>query len=108
MKPELHFINFFKKRSRNSSVSIDTILRPGGRDSVPDGLNDGLFSPRYRVQTGSGAHPTSYPVATRGFSPGVKRPVRETDQSLPSGAEVKNAFSYISAPSIRLHDVVLN
>jgi hypothetical protein len=25
-----------------------------------------LFSPRYRVQTGSGAHPTIYPVGTGG------------------------------------------
>jgi hypothetical protein len=38
---------------------------------------------------------------------GVKRPGREADQSPPSSAEVKNAWSYTSAPPIRLHGVVL-
>jgi hypothetical protein len=39
---------------------------------------------------------------------GVKRPGRETDNSPPSSAEVKNAWSYNSTPPIRLHDVVLS
>jgi hypothetical protein len=38
---------------------------------------------------------------------GVKRLGREADQSPPSSAEVKNAWSYTSTPSIRLHGVVL-
>jgi hypothetical protein len=29
----------------------------------------GNFSPHYRVQTGSGAHPASYPMGTRGTFP---------------------------------------
>jgi hypothetical protein len=33
------------------------------------------------------------------FPPGVKRPKREADHSPPSGAEVKNAWSYISTSS---------
>jgi hypothetical protein len=33
----------------------------------------------------------------------VKRPGREADHSLPSSAEVKNAWSYTSTPPIRLH-----
>jgi hypothetical protein len=37
---------------------------------VPAGA--GNFSLHHRVQTGSGAHPASYPVGTRGFSPGSK------------------------------------
>jgi hypothetical protein len=37
----------------------------------------------YSVQTGSGAHPASYPW-------GVKRPGRDADHSPPSSAEVKN------------------
>jgi hypothetical protein len=36
------------------------------------------ISLHYRVQTGSGAHPASYPVGTRGSFPGLKRPRRET------------------------------
>jgi hypothetical protein len=42
------------------------------------------------------------------LSLGVKRPGRETGHSPPSSAEVKNAWSYTSTLSIRLHGVVLN
>jgi hypothetical protein len=38
---------------------------------------------------------------------GVKRPGHEADHSPPSSAEVKNAWSYTSAPPIRLHGVVI-
>jgi len=36
------------------------------------------------------------------------RPGREADHSLPSSAEVKNAWSYTSTPPIHLHGVVLS
>jgi hypothetical protein len=49
------------------------------------------FSFRHRVQTDSGAHPTSYLLGSVGFSLGVKWPGREADHSLPSATEVKNA-----------------
>jgi hypothetical protein len=39
---------------------------------------------------------------------GVKRPGREADHSLPSNADVKNAWSYTSTPPVRLHIVVLS
>jgi hypothetical protein len=42
------------------------------------------------------------------LSLGVKRPRREADHSFLSSAEVKNAWSYTSAPPIRLHGVVLS
>jgi hypothetical protein len=43
------------------------------------------------VQTGSGAHPASYPMGTGGSFPGVKaRPGRDADHSPRSSAEVKN------------------
>jgi hypothetical protein len=32
----------------------------------------GNFSPHYRVQTGSAAHPASYPMDTKGSFPGSK------------------------------------
>jgi hypothetical protein len=48
------------------------------------------FSSSLCVQTGSGAHPASYPVGTGGSFPGVKaRPGRDADHSLPSSDEVK-------------------
>jgi hypothetical protein len=59
--------------------------RPGygldERRSVPRSGNDGIFSLRYRVQTGSEAHPASCPMRTGAVSPGVKRPAREADHS---------------------------
>jgi hypothetical protein len=39
---------------------------------------------------------------------GVKRPAREADHSLPSSAEIKNEWNYMSTPSIRLHGAVLS
>jgi hypothetical protein len=53
---------------------------------------DFLF--RYRLQTGSGAHPASCPKGT----PEVKQPGREADHSSPPSAEVKNAWSCTSFP----------
>jgi hypothetical protein len=50
------------------------------------------------VQTGTGAHPASYTMVTGDFSPGVKRPGRETDHSPPASAEVKNMWIYTSIP----------
>jgi hypothetical protein len=42
------------------------------------------------VQAGSGAHTAHYSMVTEGSYPGVKRQGRETDNSTPSSAEVKN------------------
>jgi hypothetical protein len=39
---------------------------------------------------------------------GIKRPESEADHPPPSSAEVKNAWSYTSAPTIRLHSVVIS
>jgi hypothetical protein len=55
----------------------------------PTGAQD--FSSSPCVQTGSGAHPASYPKDTGGSFPGGKAwPGRVTDHSPPSSAEVKN------------------
>jgi hypothetical protein len=66
------------------------------------------ISLHHRVQNGSGAHPTSYPMGIRGSFPGVKRPGREADHSPPSRAKVKNAWSYTSTLPIRLHGMMLS
>jgi hypothetical protein len=48
------------------------------------------FSSSLCVQTGSGAHPASYPIGTGGRFPGGKvRPERDADHSPQSRAEVK-------------------
>jgi hypothetical protein len=55
----------------------------------PAGAKD--FSSNLRVQTASGAHPASCPIATGGLFPGGKaRPGRDGDNSPPSIAEVMN------------------
>jgi hypothetical protein len=68
----------------------------------------GNFSLRFRVQTGSGDHPTQPIQWVLGIlSLGVKRPGREADHSIPSSAEVKEFMDpYLCSP-LRLHGVVL-
>jgi len=63
-------------------IIIIIILRTV-RGSNPGGAR--LSAP---VQTGPGAHPTSYKIGTGSF-PGVKRPGRGVDHPSPTSAEVK-------------------
>jgi hypothetical protein len=94
-------------RSRNSSVSIVTRLwagRPGFYYRQGQGLI--LFTTASR----HALWPTQPPIqcVLWDLSPGVKWPRREADHSLPSRAEVKNAWRYTSTSLIRFYDVVLN
>jgi hypothetical protein len=57
------------------------------------------FSLLYVVQTGSEAHPASYPIVTGSTFPGVKRPAREADHSPPTSADVKKTWVYTSTPT---------
>jgi hypothetical protein len=66
------------------------------------------FSLLHVVQTGSGVHPTSYPMSKGAFSLGVKRPRREADHSPPDSAEVRKMWIYTSTSPYAPHDVVLN
>jgi hypothetical protein len=56
------------------------------------------FSLIHVIQTGSGAHPASYPMGTGALPPGVKRPKREADHSPPNSVEVKKTWVYTSTP----------
>jgi hypothetical protein len=59
--------------SRDSSVGIALsygLDDPGSRVLFPAGAGD--FSLHQHVQNGSGAHPASYPMGTRGFFLGDK------------------------------------
>jgi hypothetical protein len=75
--------------SRDSSDGIATGY---GLDDQVIGVRfptgDGNFSLHHRVQTGSGAHPASYPMGNGVSSPGVKRPGREADHSPPSNVKL--------------------
>jgi hypothetical protein len=79
-----------RKIKGTPSVSSDSIVSDYGLDdrgSIPGRAED--FSSSPCVQTGSGAHPTSYPMGTGGPFPGGKvRPGRDADHSPPSSAEV--------------------
>jgi hypothetical protein len=82
--------------------------------AVGYGLDDRELESRQRLgiflftTTVWGAHPASYPVGIRGSFPGCKAAGDEADHSPPSSTEVKNAWSYTSIPSVRLHGMVLS
>jgi hypothetical protein len=104
-----NILKVIKLENCDSSVGIALsygLEDRGSRVRFPAGA--GNFSLHHRVQNGSGAHPASYPMGSRGSSLGVKRPGRETDHSPPSSAEVKECVElYLHSP-IRLHGVVLS
>jgi len=66
--------------------------------SIPSRGNDGIFSLSHLIWTSSEAHPASYSMGTRVFTPHIKQPGHEADHSPQSSAEVKNAGSYTSTP----------
>jgi hypothetical protein len=68
--------------------------QPSGRTGVqiPEGAMTVFF--RYRVQTGSEAHPVSSIQWLQGVPPlTLKQPGCDSDHSLPSGTEIMNAWS---------------
>jgi hypothetical protein len=64
----------------------------------PGSIGTSDFSLLHSVQTGSAAHTASHPMGTGGSSSGVKRLVREADDSLPSTDEVKNVGAVSPLP----------
>jgi hypothetical protein len=89
------------RKSRDSSVGIATDYRLDDRMfgvRIPAGA--GNFSPRQRIQTGSGV--------LGALSLEVKRPVHEADHSPPSSAEVKESVEIYFHSPIHLHGVVLS
>jgi hypothetical protein len=86
-------------KSRDSSVGIALgygLDDRGSRVRFPAGA--GNFSLHHRVQNGSGAHPSSYPMGTRGSFPGVKRPGVKLTTHLYVMQRSKNEWSYTSTP----------
>jgi hypothetical protein len=64
------------------------------------------FSLRRSVKTGSGAHQASGPMNTGLLSPGIKRPGRVADHSLPSSDKIKNGGAILPLPCC-FHGVML-
>jgi len=74
----------------------------GSRVRFPAGTGNFFH---HRVQNGSGAHPASYPVGSRGSFPVGKA---AWAWSWPLRAEVSNAWSSTSTLPLHLHGVVLS
>jgi hypothetical protein len=95
-------------QSRNSSVAIALgygLDDRGSRVRFPAGAGNFLFTTASRTALGPTHPPIQWIIGA--LSLGVKRPMRETDHSPPSSAEVKECMElYLHSP-IRLHDVVL-
>jgi hypothetical protein len=83
---------------RSWCSSVDTAGLRAGWLGIQAPLGAGNFSPHHRVQTGSGAHPASNPIGTRGSFPGGKAADAWSWPLTPSSAEVKNAWLYTSTP----------
>jgi hypothetical protein len=97
-------------KSRDSSVVIALSYGLDFRGSrVLFQAGAGNFSLHHRVQNGSGAHPASYLMGTRGSFPGDKAAGAWSWQlaSVPVLMS-NNAWSYTSTPPIRPHCVVLS
>jgi len=96
--PHLHFLGIHS--SIIISAKVFGLDDRGFMILFPVGA--GKFSLYHRVQNGSGAHPDSYLMGSRGSFTGVKRSGREAYHSPPSSAYVKNAWSYTSTPQYAL------
>jgi hypothetical protein len=93
------FFFFIIFKSRDSSVGIELGYGQDNRGLRFDsrrGLEIFLFTTASR--TALGHTQPSIQGKPGALSLGVKRPGREVDHSPPSGAEVKNAWSYTSTP----------
>jgi hypothetical protein len=96
------------KNSRGSSVGIALGYGLDDRGStVQFPAEAGNFSLTTVSRMALGPAQPPIQCVPGAFSQGIKRPECEADNSPPSIAEVKNAWSYTSTPPIRLHSVVL-
>jgi hypothetical protein len=79
--------------SQDIAVSTATSFGMKAWGSIPE--KRGILSLPPRFQTGSGAHPASYPMFTSDTFTGVNRPARDADHALPTNVEV---YTRISTP----------
>jgi hypothetical protein len=94
---------YFIRRSHGISVSIVARLRAGR-----PGFNSRQEQKICLFATASRPAVVSTQCIPRALTAGLKQPGHEVDHSSPSSAAVKNAWSCASAPSLRLHGVLLN
>jgi hypothetical protein len=91
---KIHHFNIYFYCEFSKNIRLDEQV-----SRIPFLAGAGNFSLHHRVQNGSGAHPASYPVGTRGSFPAVKPSGREADHSLPSTSKVKECVElYLHSP----------
>jgi hypothetical protein len=91
-------------RSQSSAVIIVSDCELYDQGLIPDRAKG--FSSSFCIWTGSGTHPASCPMGTGGSFPGSKARLGcDTDNLLPSSAEVKKDMSCTSSPPKHLHGV---
>jgi hypothetical protein len=96
---------------RNRCFGFESCIALGYRLDdwvVQDLAGDGNFSLHHHVETGSGDHPVSYPMGTRGSFLRIMLLGHEANHSPPSSDKVKNVWSYTSTPPTLLHGVVFS
>jgi hypothetical protein len=94
---------YWSQRSRNSSASTKWLSYKVGLPKNNGSIPDKWFF-LHSFQTGSGAHPATYPMRAVGLSAGGRRRGRETDIFPPPSAEVKYKWSNTSIP---LHTIMV-
>ena len=68
-------------------------------------MNEGKIFFSSPIRPGRSWGPPSFPCVPEIISPGIKWPERQVDHSPPSGAEVRNEWSYTSTPLLYLNGV---
>jgi hypothetical protein len=102
---EFIYLYFFMSRGSSSSIVSDYGLDDRAIEvRSPTGAEN--FSSSPCVETGSGAHPASFPMGTGGPFPGGKaRPGRDADHSPHLVQRLSMSRSYASSPPKRLHGI---
>jgi hypothetical protein len=98
----LHAILMFELKEHSLWVGVKNTFTELGREYPAkfSKNNTGLLrGALHVVQTGSGAHPASFPIGTGALSPGIKRPGRGSDPSSRTSAEAKKTWIYTCNPS---------
>jgi hypothetical protein len=93
----MRYSSFTKSRDSSVGIALGYGLDDRGY-RVQFSATVGNFSLHHRVRKDSGAHPASYPTATRCSFLRNKRLGREADHSPPSSAEVKECMELYLHP----------
>jgi hypothetical protein len=98
VSPTAHIYTALQPLYEPKQLSRYSDKQRAGRPGIDSWQGQESLPILHSVQTGSGAHPGSYPMGTGSLFPGVKRLKRETHHLPPSSAEVKNGGAITTLP----------